>query len=368
MAASDAFVSGFRVTSTGEQYVKFDSETGGASPDGVLQTAGYPTSLFYDGFDAAPNTAVRWTSSGTVAPSVTLGLLTVQPGTTALGNSVLVSKPSFPLLGNMFVNAIGVWKVDATAKTGAYRFFGLGNPQGAPTVAAPITDGAGFEYSATDGSLNYVIWAAGVRTAVAPISNAATAAVIATLNNGDEHRYSVFYKTSTVYFQIDNVVMARVSQPNLTTSTLPVLALHVNGAATVTPAAVSTFSFIGVGDTAGNNQEISSASFPWRKLEVDAGGAAATGIGGLTTVAIGAAGSANVKAAPGRLGKVLITVAGTTALTFYDNATGAATGTIIGITPTATTAGQVFEFDLPAAAGISAVGGAGSPGVTVGYN
>lgn len=120
----------------------------------------------------------------------------------------------------------------------------------------------------------------------------------------------------------------------------------------------------------GEGTEFISAYNPATKrgnLVTGVAGALNTSVGGRLTTAIAAAGSANVKAAPGRLARVLITVAGTASITFYDNAAGNSTGTIIGITPATTTIGTVYDFQTPALAGISAVGGAGSPGVTVSY-
>lgn len=105
-----------------------------------------------------------------------------------------------------------------------------------------------------------------------------------------------------------------------------------------------------------------------RAFQGNSAGEASMTVGGLQTTAVAAAASANIKAAPGRIARVLVTSAGTASLIFYDNATGASTGTIVGITPTTTTVGQVFDFQFPALIGISAVGGAGSPGVTVSYS
>lgn len=370
---SDATVAGFRVTKDGDQYVSSSlcNPTTGATnsfrPDNRLFVAGDPGTCFYDGFDAAAiDTTNRWTSGGT-APTVSNGILTISPSTTALAASSLTSQPIFQLLGNMFVNALGIWTVDAAAKTGNYRFFGLGAPTGSPTVAAPITNGCGFEYIDTTGALSYVYWASGTRTAVTGITNSATAAVKATLGNGAAHRYAVYYKTSVVYWEIDGVVMATASEPALATSSLQVFSLSVNGAATVTPAAVSTFSFIGVGDTASNGTQLNDGQYPWRKSNISFDGALSVTTGGNQTTTIAAAGSANVKATPGRLGRVLITTAGTAAITFYDNAAGNSSGKIIGITPAVTVQGQIYDFSMPAAAGISAVGGAGSPAVTVGW-
>lgn len=238
-------------------------------PDQRIWIALDPGTCFYDGFDTALDTTNRWTAAGTT-PTITNGILTISPSTTALAVSSLTSQPTFQLLGNMFIAALGVWKVDATAKTGNYRFFGLGSPAGSPTVAAPITNACGFEYNATDGTLGYVYWAGGVRTQVNGITNPATTQVNATLSNGDEHRYQVYFKTSTVYWEVDGVTMAQATQPELQSSTLSVFSLSVNGAATVTPAAVSTFSFIGVGDTASNGTQLNDGQFPWRKGQIGA--------------------------------------------------------------------------------------------------
>jgi len=358
----DTYVSGRRTSPSGEQYTKFDA----TRPDNVSRVAIDASSTFYDGFDAAAvDTTNRWATAGT-APTVSGGILTVSAGTTALATSVITSKPTFQLLGNMFVNPLAVWKVNAGAKLGAYRFFGMGVAQGSPTVAAPIVDGGGFEFSDVDGAMNCVTWAAGVRTVI-PFVAGVTAQIAAALADGAAHRYAVYYKTSRIYCELDGVVVATVSEPSLSISTLPVMALVVNGAGAVSPAAVSTFSFIGVGDTASNGGQLSDGAFPWRKQTVGFDGAASITSAGNTTVAVAATASANVKASPGRLGRVVITAAGTASLTFYDNAAGGSTGTIIGVTPVTTAVGQIYDFSMPAAVGISAVGGAGSPGATIGF-
>lgn len=96
---------------------------------------------------------------------------------------------------------------------------------------------------------------------------------------------------------------------------------------------------------------------------IDPGGDLRTTTGGATTVAIAAATVANtpVKATPGRLCKVMVTVAGTVAMNFTDGAA----GTIIGIIPANTAVGTVLTFDMPAANSILAIGSANNPGVTV---
>jgi hypothetical protein len=94
-----------------------------------------------------------------------------------------------------------------------------------------------------------------------------------------------------------------------------------------------------------------------------------TSPGGTSAVAIAAAATNTViKSGAGRLCRVVITTAGTTPLTFYDNATGGSTtGTILGFIPANAAAGSVYDFQIIAATGIQAPGGAGTPAVTVGY-
>jgi hypothetical protein len=73
-----------------------------------------------------------------------------------------------------------------------------------------------------------------------------------------------------------------------------------------------------------------------------------------------------IKAAPGRLVKVVILTAfvgTTTVVTLYDNATGAASGTplfALAVASGLNAGGQVFEVNLPVVNGISIVGSGGS--------
>jgi hypothetical protein len=75
-----------------------------------------------------------------------------------------------------------------------------------------------------------------------------------------------------------------------------------------------------------------------------------------TTVAATAiaAGVVVIKAAPGRLCKILVTTATTAsqAITIYDNAT-AGSGTIVAVIPGSSVAGLVVEFQMPCNNGIS---------------
>jgi hypothetical protein len=72
-----------------------------------------------------------------------------------------------------------------------------------------------------------------------------------------------------------------------------------------------------------------------------------------------------VKAAPGRLLKMIVTTALSAAVTVYDN-TAAASGTILFATAATPAAGTVYDVNLPAAAGIYA-SFAGTGAITFGY-
>jgi hypothetical protein len=80
-----------------------------------------------------------------------------------------------------------------------------------------------------------------------------------------------------------------------------------------------------------------------------------------------AAGTVTLKAAPARLCRILVTAAGTAAVTVFDNAT-AASGTILFVSPTTTTLGQIFDSQMPAQLGITVSDPASGPGITVTWN
>jgi hypothetical protein len=75
-----------------------------------------------------------------------------------------------------------------------------------------------------------------------------------------------------------------------------------------------------------------------------------------------------VKAAPGRLHKVIVTTATASgAITIYDNAS-TNSGTILLVIPAAATAGTIYDVQLPAANGIYVYTSAASAGVLcIGY-
>lgn len=90
--------------------------------------------------------------------------------------------------------------------------------------------------------------------------------------------------------------------------------------------------------------------------------------GKLTAAIAAAAGGTVVKAAAGRLARVLVTVTGTAGspLVIYDNASTGA-GTMIGVVPGNSAAGTIFDLEIPAVNGIYVVNVASGPAVTISY-
>ncbi|WP_134667851.1 hypothetical protein [Amycolatopsis sp. CFH S0078] len=85
---------------------------------------------------------------------------------------------------------------------------------------------------------------------------------------------------------------------------------------------------------------------------------------GARTLAITAAGTVVVKAAPGRLCRVIVTASAAGQVTFYDNAS-TGSGTVLAATAATPAVGTVYEFQAPAVNGITAVAGATPASVTV---
>ncbi len=74
-----------------------------------------------------------------------------------------------------------------------------------------------------------------------------------------------------------------------------------------------------------------------------------------------------VKGAAGRLATVLVTVVTNAVITIYDNAS-AATGNIVGYIPSGATAGTIYNFNMPCAAGIYvAVSGGQTGQITISF-
>jgi hypothetical protein len=87
---------------------------------------------------------------------------------------------------------------------------------------------------------------------------------------------------------------------------------------------------------------------------------------GTTAIAAGVATDTVIKAAGGYLAGVMVTTQGTNAMVIYDNAS-AGSGKIIGVVAANAPAGPPFFYHMPAANGITVLGNANNPAVTISW-
>jgi hypothetical protein len=227
-----------------------------------------PSQLFFDSFDTSLDTTVRWsaTASGTgaIAATWSAGQVLLTGGTAASAYSVLTSQPTFAPDEPAWLQVTQRVNVEFPVLTTAYRFWGLAITPGSPTVAAPVTEGAGWEVS-TAGVFAAVTYAAGVRTQIA---------VVTAPGNAAAHKYYLYFRGDLSYWAFDdpdNVVasyLTGASGPNV--NTLPMKFLAVSNSGT---AATLQVNGVSVGDTGRNNISISDDTYPWRQSMVTAGGA-----------------------------------------------------------------------------------------------
>lgn len=256
---------------------------------GFLKTTDEPKQIFYDPFDAAPDTTNVWTltsgNSGVIA-SVTTGVLSMGTGTVANGWSKAISIPTFkPVIPGWLVFSDAIALPDGAAPiANSYRFFGSGTTPATPSTATPVTDGYGFELN-TDGKMRAVVYAGGTRTIIQDLSTSGNSKQPLDANN---HRYIIQVRTDKTFFYIDTYdsagLVATTSFQSPQIQTLPKLYLAI-GAATP-PVSNTQIQSTGavVSDTGKNATQLADATYPWRKAAISAAGAlSVTG-----TVSIGA--------------------------------------------------------------------------------
>lgn len=251
----------------------------GVTPFGAIRVTDEPTTIFYDPFDSALETANYWTTptvgNSAVIATVTTGNVSLGTGTTASGWSKLFSQASFKLqipgwTGYSFALAIP----DLAAPTAnAYRFWGSGTPQAVPTTANPLSNAVGFEL-ATDGKMYAVVYAGGTRTVVQDLSAATGNSKQPT--NASMHRYIVQIRTDKSYWYIDGVsastLVATADFVAPQVQTLPIVFLAVGGSTPPASNAQIQCAGAAVWDTSKSNVAISDPIFDWRSARVTAAG------------------------------------------------------------------------------------------------
>jgi len=241
-------------------------QRGAVQTDAYLKVAVDASPLLAETFDVAFDTTTRWTAA---APATSAsGTLTFQPRHHGTRRLLDRQQTVVPVAGQHVQRRARLMKTDPTVKTGAYRFVGLGNAAGSPTVAAPIVDGVGFEWSDVDGLLRGVVWSGSVKTQTLTLTSVQPL-------DANFHRYEIYSRRPGPISRSTTWPWDR-SPTRTRTRHLPLLGLVVNGRSTVSPAAAFTATFMGVGDSSQNNAFLSDASFRWQKANVTAKGSQGT--------------------------------------------------------------------------------------------
>ena len=252
-----------------------------------------PTTLFSDPFDAAGgyDTANRWTTGGTVAPTLVTGAALINAGTAASASSSLVSKPTFPPVGLGFLAFGQIARfetINSTAGTpfflNSHRFMGLGTVPATwtttytagSTTANPLLSGVGFEID-TDGLMYPVVYDNGTRVRANLLSTGAPGNLNTgrTLADGNAHQFLVIMRPDIIVWYVDStdvpVATYTFRTPGFSTpdvATLP-LRYHTLNSATAPSGTMSLrVGAVAVADTGRNADAISDGTYAWRKAGV----------------------------------------------------------------------------------------------------
>lgn len=90
------------------------------------------------------------------------------------------------------------------------------------------------------------------------------------------------------------------------------------------------------------------------------------GVGQQSAVIAAGVNTTTLRTGPGRVGRILVTTAGTTSFTIFDNTAGS--GKTIYVSPSTTTVGQVIDLQFPVDIGITIVNTATGPAIAVSFD
>ncbi len=281
LVAGTANVGSFNVASGGTAI--------GTRPDGFMKASIDPSTLLLDTHDSALDTTNTWTLGGTITPIWSAGAVSFPPGTAASASSYMYTKFATPQSASSYVLFASVHTLDAAAITGNKRFWGLGVFAATPTIAVPLINGSVFEISDADGALYAVTYSNSVRITALPLTRA---------TDGGPHRYAIYHKTSKLYFEIDNVLVATINNPNLQGSVFSGLAGSINGGTALTTAATLAQSVMSLADPGRNNTKVSDGIFPWRTAKVSNAGELLVNMTSALPTGVNAIGSVVVTSVP----------------------------------------------------------------------
>jgi len=330
MPTNDSYYGGQRLSPVGELYIKNDQAL---AP--VRIQPGVPSQLFIETFESATlDITNRWnapTTGGTgVAATGVVGQTVLDGGTTLNSFSQLTTQTTFQPTEPGFLYVTERINIEFPVVTTAHRYWGLGILPGTPTIAAPVTQGVGFEIR-TDGKLYAVVYQTGTRVVIADLSAATGTGKQPADSNA--HKYYTFFRGDYCYWAIDdpeNVVATYTTGANgPDKNTLNECLQVVSNSGTH---ATLTVNAVAIGDTAHTTFQLSDGAFGWRKQTVKAAGVAPVVNDMPSVVALGAANSVTsaayeashvIKATPGTLYKLNVynSKASAQFIQFYNSAT-----------------------------------------------
>jgi hypothetical protein len=240
-----------------------------------------PVQLFLDSFDLSLDTTAKWVTpvaagTGAIAAAWSSGQVLLSGGTVLNAYSELHSQPAFAPEEPGFLLVTFRNNIEFPVLTTAYRFWGVGQTTGTPTIAAPLTEAVGWEVS-TGGVFAAVTYGGGTRLQIATVTAP---------GNNAAHKYYLYFRGDLSYWAFDdpdNVVASYptgASGPNV--NSLPLKALVISNSGTLATLQVNGVS---VGDTGRNGVQLSDGVNAWRKARVGISGALGIMGGSPATVA-----------------------------------------------------------------------------------
>jgi hypothetical protein len=243
-------------------------------PSGHLRVFLDPSQLFYDAYDAALDTVVKWNTAvaagGGSAATVSAGVNTLALGTTLNGYTYLTSRPTFASSTPGWIRFAHNITLEYPINASTYRAWGGGKPVAVPSNAGfpsptnVFTDAAVFEVS-SDGKMYAAVYQGSVRSVVQDLS-VATGNSAQPANNAT-HNYEVWYRPTRIYWFIDSVLVATSSlvQSALAVDAIPNVYLGVQGGTTATSLISNATS---VSDSGRNAQSQCDGQYPWVKQSI----------------------------------------------------------------------------------------------------
>lgn len=351
---------------------------------GTARVSGEPGSLLNETFEATLDTN-KWLATGTVPPTSGGGVLVLGGGTTANATSILTSVPSFyPTAGFLVTGATVKFGAAKVANCNQNLTYGFALAA-APTSVAPVDNGYVWEIDIT-GELSCCVFVAGVRyvinsTSAALITPSATIqaafpnATSTTLSltgapitfPTGNHTLLVAQRGDLCFWYLDSfdvpVAFTKYIAPAV--QSLPERIAKINAAAAVV-AITNDFSATLIADSASQNTQVSDPTYPFRRMNVSATGAAQMEINN-SYAHIATATTTVVKSGAGSLHSIIVNTKGTVAstITAYDNTAGS--GTVIAVIDSLTLSG-LFTYDIAFTTGLTLVTtGTVAPDITVSY-